>query len=135
VSNFCFPGVYKCTNILYGTTHGSSIEVIHYKSLIQKLAFRYGTNLKFPPLVQSMFFFNFLTCVQVNKGYRSFCFNKMSNSFILSIWQDAIYSFKRVKTSFNRLFVCMDMLESPSDKIKLSGAFHFYTTYYTILKK
>jgi hypothetical protein len=51
--------LYKCTNILYGTTHGSSIEAIHYKSLIQKLAFRYGTNLNFPPLVQSMFFFQF----------------------------------------------------------------------------
>ncbi len=51
--------VYRCTNILYGTPHGSSIEVIHYKSLIQKLAFRYGTNSNFPPLVKSMFFFQF----------------------------------------------------------------------------
>jgi hypothetical protein len=37
-------GVYRCTNILYGTSHGSSIEIIHYKSLVQKLAFRYGTD-------------------------------------------------------------------------------------------
>jgi hypothetical protein len=51
--------IYRCTNILYGTAHGSSIEAIHYKSLMQKLAFRYGTNLNFPPLVKSMFFFQF----------------------------------------------------------------------------
>jgi len=51
--------LYKCTNILYGTTHGSSIEVIRYKSLIQKLAFRYGTDLNFPSVVRSMFFFQF----------------------------------------------------------------------------
>ncbi|CAF4236801.1 unnamed protein product [Rotaria sp. Silwood2] len=51
--------VYKCTNVLYGTPHGSSIEAVHYKFLIQKLAFRYGTDLNFPPIVKSMFFFQF----------------------------------------------------------------------------
>ncbi|CAF3331953.1 unnamed protein product [Rotaria sp. Silwood2] len=50
--------VYKCTNVLYGTPHGSSIEAVHYKFLIQKLAFRYGTDLNFPPIVKSMFFFS-----------------------------------------------------------------------------
>ncbi|CAF2746973.1 unnamed protein product [Rotaria sp. Silwood2] len=47
--------VYKCTNVLYGTPHGSSIEAVHYKFLIQKLAFRYGTDLNFPPIVKSIF--------------------------------------------------------------------------------
>ena len=50
---------YRCTNVLYGTSHGSSLEVIHHQSLIQKLAFRYGTDLNFPPLIKSMFFFQF----------------------------------------------------------------------------
>ncbi len=60
---------YKCTNVLYGTANGSSIQVIHYKSLIQKLAFRYGTDLNFPFLVGSMFFFSFLICVLVHKSF------------------------------------------------------------------
>ena len=51
--------VYSCTNVLYGTEHGSSIETIHYKFLIQKLAFRFGGNPNFPPVVNSMFFFQF----------------------------------------------------------------------------
>jgi len=51
--------IYECTNVLYGTSHGSIIDVIHHKFLIQKLAFRYGTDLNFPPLVKSMFFFQF----------------------------------------------------------------------------
>ena len=51
--------VYSCTNVLYGTAHGSSTEAIHYKFLIQKLAFRFGRNPNFPPLVNSMFFFQF----------------------------------------------------------------------------
>ena len=49
--------VYTCTNVLYGIPHGSSIEAAHYKFLMHKLAFRYGTNPNFPPLVNSMFFF------------------------------------------------------------------------------
>ncbi|CAF1201904.1 unnamed protein product [Rotaria magnacalcarata] len=51
--------IYRCTNVLYGSSHGSSLELIHHKSLIQKLAFRYGINSEFPSLVKSMFFFQF----------------------------------------------------------------------------
>jgi hypothetical protein len=51
--------IYQCTNVLYGTSDGSSIEDLHYRFVIQKLAFRYGTDLNFPPLVKSMFFFQF----------------------------------------------------------------------------
>ncbi len=51
--------LYKCNNILYGTSNGSSMESADYRSLIQKLAFRYGINSNFPALPQSMIFFQF----------------------------------------------------------------------------
>lgn len=51
--------IYSCTNVLYGTPYGSSITIINHTCLMQKLAFRSGTNSDFPPLVKSMFFFQF----------------------------------------------------------------------------
>ena len=50
---------YRCTNILYGTPEGTLTEIIDYQAIIQKLAFRYGTNRNCPPLINSMFFFQF----------------------------------------------------------------------------
>lgn len=51
--------IYSCTNVLYGTSHGSSIIVINHTCLMQKLAFRMGTNSDFPSHDKSMFFFQF----------------------------------------------------------------------------
>ncbi|CAF1444085.1 unnamed protein product, partial [Rotaria sordida] len=50
--------IYKCTNVLYGTYHGTTLEVTNLDCIIQKLAFRRGTNVKFPPIPNSMFFFS-----------------------------------------------------------------------------
>ncbi|CAF3859359.1 unnamed protein product, partial [Rotaria sordida] len=51
--------IYKCTNVLYGTYHGTTLEVTNLDCIIQKLAFRRGTNVKFPPIPNSMFFFQY----------------------------------------------------------------------------
>ncbi|CAF3944826.1 unnamed protein product, partial [Rotaria sordida] len=51
--------IYKCTNVLYGTYHGTTLEVTNLDCIIQKLAFRRGTNIKFPPIPNSMFFFQY----------------------------------------------------------------------------
>ncbi|CAF1295623.1 unnamed protein product [Rotaria sp. Silwood1] len=50
--------IYKCTNVLYGTYHGTTLEVTSLDCIIQKLAFRRGINVKFPPIPNSMFFFS-----------------------------------------------------------------------------
>jgi len=51
--------IFKCTNVLYGTCHGTMLEVITLKSIIQKLAFRRGIDIRFPPIHDSMFFFQY----------------------------------------------------------------------------
>ncbi|CAF3775430.1 unnamed protein product [Rotaria sp. Silwood1] len=51
--------IYKCTNVLYGTYHGTTLEVTSLDCIIQKLAFRRGINVKFPPIPNSMFFFQY----------------------------------------------------------------------------
>jgi hypothetical protein len=51
--------IYRCTNILYGSHHGTTIEVASLKCIIQKLAFRSGIDVKFPPLCNSMFFYQY----------------------------------------------------------------------------
>jgi hypothetical protein len=65
---------YEYTNVLHEASHESLVDVLHRKFLIQKLAFKYRTDLNFPPLVKSMFFFNFLIFVLVHKSFYSFCF-------------------------------------------------------------
>lgn len=49
---------FKCTNILYGTCRGTTVEIINPESIIQKLAFRRGINVNFPPIPDPMFFFH-----------------------------------------------------------------------------
>ncbi len=51
--------IYRCTNVLYGTTYGTTLEVINLESIIQKLAFRPGSDIKSPPVKDSMFFFQY----------------------------------------------------------------------------
>ncbi|CAF1075042.1 unnamed protein product [Rotaria sp. Silwood1] len=51
--------IYKCTNVLYGTYHGTTLEVTSLDCIIQKIAFRRGINVKFPPIPNSMFFFQY----------------------------------------------------------------------------
>ncbi|CAF0842181.1 unnamed protein product [Rotaria sordida] len=51
--------IYKCTNVLYGTYHETALEVTNLDCIIQKLAFRRGINVKFPPVPNSMFFFQY----------------------------------------------------------------------------
>ncbi|CAF1032876.1 unnamed protein product [Rotaria sp. Silwood1] len=57
--------IYKCTNVLYGTYHGTTLEVTSLDCIIQKLAFRRGINVKFPPIPNSMFFFSIPIEVEV----------------------------------------------------------------------
>ncbi|KAF9756179.1 hypothetical protein NGRA_3287 [Nosema granulosis] len=51
--------IYRCTNVLYGTYHGTSLEIANLESIIQKLAFRPGHDVKFLPVPNSMFFFQY----------------------------------------------------------------------------
>jgi hypothetical protein len=66
--------IYEYTNVLHGTSHGSLVDVVHRKFLIQKLAFKYRRDLNFLPLVKSMFFLNFPIFVLVHKSFYSFRF-------------------------------------------------------------
>lgn len=50
---------FRCTNILYGTCRGTTLEIIDPQSIIQKLAFRRGVDVNFPPINDSMFFFQY----------------------------------------------------------------------------
>ncbi|CAF1117040.1 unnamed protein product [Adineta steineri] len=50
---------FKCTNVLYGTCDGTVLEASDLGCIIQKLAFRPGTDIKFPPARNSMFFFQY----------------------------------------------------------------------------
>jgi len=59
---------------------------LHYhlfNTKIQKLAFRYGKNSNFPPLVNSMFFFNFLICILVHK---SISFSSLTRFFFIHVF-------------------------------------------------
>ena len=51
---------FRCTNVLYGTCCGTILEIIDPKSIIQKLAFRRGVSVNFPPTPNSIFFFHIL---------------------------------------------------------------------------
>ncbi|CAF3258541.1 unnamed protein product, partial [Rotaria sp. Silwood2] len=51
--------IYRCTNVLYGTYHRTTIEITNLQSIVQKLAFRPGTDVKFPSVHKSMFFFQY----------------------------------------------------------------------------
>jgi len=51
--------IFTCTNVLYGTCNGTELEVTSLKCIIQKLAFRPGTDVSFPPVCNSMFFFQY----------------------------------------------------------------------------
>ncbi len=50
---------YKCHNVLYGTSNGTSLEVTSLKYFIQKLAFRPGIDVKLPSIHNPMFFFQY----------------------------------------------------------------------------
>ena len=51
--------VYRCTNLFDGSYGGTTFEVINLNSIVQKLAFRSGTDIKSPPWQNSMFFFQY----------------------------------------------------------------------------
>ncbi|CAF3415759.1 unnamed protein product [Rotaria socialis] len=51
--------IYRCTNVLYGTHRGTTVEATNLQCIIQKLAFRPGTDVKFPPANNTMFFFQY----------------------------------------------------------------------------
>ncbi|CAF3707673.1 unnamed protein product [Rotaria socialis] len=51
--------IYKCSNVLYGTHHGTIVEATNLNCIIQKLAFRPGTDVKFPSAHNSMFIFQY----------------------------------------------------------------------------
>ena len=51
--------LYRCTNVLYGSCNRTTLETTSLKYFIQKLAFRPGTDIKFPAVSNSMFFFQY----------------------------------------------------------------------------
>ena len=48
-----------CTNVLYGSCNETTLVTTNLKCFIQNLAFRPGTNINFPPVSNSMFFFQY----------------------------------------------------------------------------
>jgi hypothetical protein len=51
--------IYRCANVFYQTTYGTTLEVTKLEFIFQKLAFRPGSDIKFPPVRSSMFFFQY----------------------------------------------------------------------------
>ena len=66
--------VYRCTNLLDGSYGGTTLEVINLNSIVQKLVFRPGTDIKSPPCQNSMFFFSILIEVVVLSCNKFICF-------------------------------------------------------------
>ena len=48
--------IVRCTNVLYGTCSGTILEATNLECIIQKLAFRPGNDIKFPPVRNSIYF-------------------------------------------------------------------------------
>lgn len=52
--------MYRCNNVYYGAHYGTTVEATTLDCIIQKLPFRSGIDIRFPPACDSIFFLNIL---------------------------------------------------------------------------